>query len=140
MLGLPIPGSSSTWLGAGHTLSKICLFSKDSPVGLPIDSLVDTWKVEKCRLQQSYKYSPDEFIRAVAPKVRSGRAWNAEEVLEGAERDLVCESMLGMVQPGKRAGIGFREWKKPWEKMKFEERRKAANWSGCRKISRKKEL
>ena len=110
-------------------------------MGLPIDSLVDTWKVVKCRLQQSYKYSPDEFIRAVAPKVRSGRAWNAEEVLEEAERDLVCESMLGMVQPGKRAGIGFGEWKKPWEKMNFEERRKAAlAWSGCRKISRKKEL
>ena len=46
--------------------------------------------------------------------------------MEEAERDLVCESMLGMVQPGKRAGIGFGEWKKPWEKMNFEERRKAA--------------
>ena len=40
--------------------------------------------------------------------------------------DLVCESMLGMVQPGKRAGIGFGEWKKPWEKMTFGERREAA--------------
>ena len=115
-----------SWLGAGHTLSRICLFSRDSPVALPIDSLVDTWKVEKCRLQQNYKYSPDEFIRSVAPKVRSGRVWNAEEVLENAERDLVCESMLGMVQPGKRAGIGFGEWKKPWEKMTFGERREAA--------------
>ena len=96
-----------SWLGAGHTLSRLCLFSRDSPIALPIDSLEDTWKVEKCRLQQSYKYSPDEFIRSVAPKVRSGRVWNAEKVLEEAERDLVCESMLGMVQPGNRAGIGF---------------------------------
>ena len=46
--------------------------------------------------------------------------------MEEAERDLVCESMLGMVQPGKRAGIGFGEWKKPWEKMTFGERREAA--------------
>ena len=59
-----------SWLGAGLTLSRICLFSRDSPVALPIDSLVDTLKVEKCRLQQNYKYSPDEFIRSVAPKVR----------------------------------------------------------------------
>ncbi|KAL5247864.1 hypothetical protein ACHWQZ_G019680 [Mnemiopsis leidyi] len=31
-----------------------------------------------------------------------------------------------MVQPGKRAGIGFGEWKKPWKKMNTEERKKAA--------------
>ena len=115
-----------SWLGAGHTLSRLCLFSRDSPIALPIDSLEDTWKVEKCRLQQSYKYSPDEFIRSVAPKVRSGRVWNAEKVLEEAERDLVCESMLGMVQPGNRAGIGFGDWKRPWEKMGPSERNKAA--------------
>ena len=29
------------WLYSGHTLSKICLFSRDSPVWLPIDSFVD---------------------------------------------------------------------------------------------------
>ena len=115
-----------SWLGAGHTLSRLCLFNRDSPIALPIDSLEDTWKVEKCRLQQSYKYSPDEFIRSVAPKVRSGRVWNAEKVLEEAERDLVCESMLGMVQPGNRAGIGFGDWKRPWEKMGPSERNKAA--------------
>ena len=74
-------------MGAGHTLSRLCLSSRDSPIALPIDSLEDTWKVEKCRLQQSYKYSPDEFIRSVAPKVRSGKVWNAEKVLEEAERE-----------------------------------------------------
>jgi hypothetical protein len=81
-----------------------------------------TWKVEKC--QQSYKHSPDEFISVVAPKVRSGRAWEAEKELE-AEQGLVCESMLCMVQPAKRAGIGFGEWKKPCEKMSQRERKKA---------------
>ena len=76
-------------------------------------------------MQQSYKYSPDEFICAVAPKVRSGRAWEAGKELEAAERDLVCESMLGMVHPAKRAGIGFGDWKKPWEKMSQREKKKA---------------
>ena len=51
--------------------------------------------------------------------------WNAEKVLDDAERDLVCESMLGMVQPGNRAGIGFGDWKRPWEKMGPRERNKA---------------
>ena len=42
--------------------------------------------------------------------------WNAEKVLDDAERDLVCESMLGMVQPGSRAGIGFgRDLEKRWD-------------------------
>ena len=48
---------------------------------------------------------PEELICAL--KVRSGRAWNAEEVLGEAERYLVCELMLGMAQSGKRAGIGL---------------------------------
>jgi hypothetical protein len=30
-----------------------------------------------------------------------------------------------MVQPAKRAGIGFGVWKKPWEKMSQRERKKA---------------
>ena len=51
-----------SWLGAGHTLSRRCLFSRDSGVALPIDSLLDTWKVEKCRLQQSYNTSTDPFV------------------------------------------------------------------------------
>ena len=28
---------------------------------------------------------------------------------------MICESMLGMVQPAKRVGIGFGERKQPWE-------------------------
>ena len=52
-------------------------------------------------------------MSSVALKVRSGRVWNAEKVLDDAKRDLVCESMLGMVQPGSRAGIGFGEWERP---------------------------
>ena len=35
------------WLGVGHTLSRICLFSKESGVALPVDSLQNTWKVAK---------------------------------------------------------------------------------------------
>ena len=114
-----------SWLGAGHTLSRLCLFSKDSGVALPIDSLLDTWKVEKCRLQQSYNTSPDEFVRAICPKVRSGQVWKAEDALTNAERDLECEAVRGMVQPHLRAGIGFGEWKKPWEKLSDKEKEKA---------------
>ena len=78
-------------VGCRHSLNWLCLFSRDSLVALPIDSLNDTWKVKNCRLQQSYK-SSDEFTSSVAPKLRSGRVWNAEEV--EADSDLVCESML----------------------------------------------
>ena len=44
--------------------------------------------------------------------VRSGRVWKPETELEEARRDLVCESVRGMVQPQKRVGIGFGDWKK----------------------------
>ncbi len=69
-------------------LSRRCLFSKDSAAGLPIDSLLDTWKVEKCRLQQSYNTSSDTFVTPIEPKVRSGRAWTTGKALEDAKSDL----------------------------------------------------
>ena len=112
------------WLGVGHTLSSTCLFSHTSSVALPIDSLTDTWKLEKCRLLQSYQTSQDDLIRAVQPQVRSGRAWKADVELHEAERDLVCEAVRGMIQPHGRAGIGFGEWKKPWEKMSEREQQR----------------
>ena len=114
-----------SWLGAGHTLSRRCLFSRDSGVALPIDSLLDTWKVEKCRLQQSYNTSTDPFVKSIEPKVRSGRVWTADKALDNAKRDLECEALRGMIQPHFRAGIGFGDWAKPWERMSDKERNEA---------------
>ena len=113
------------WLGVGHTLSRVCLFSKESSVPLPIDSLQDTWKREKCRLLQSYNTSKDKLIQAVRPTVKSGSKWKVEKELDAAERDLVCESVRGMVQPRFRAGIRFGQWNKPWEKMTEKEKQSA---------------
>ena len=114
-----------SWLGAGHTLSRRCLFSRDSCVALPIDSILDTWKVEKCRLQQSYNTSNDDFVSSIEPKVRSGRVWTTEKALDDAKRDLECEAMQGMTQPHFRAGIGFGDWDKPWERMSEKEKNEA---------------
>ena len=114
-----------SWLGAGHTLSRLCLFSNDSGVALPIDSLLDTWKIEKCRLQQSYNTTPDTFVRSIEPKVRSGSVWSAQTTLNNARRDLECEAMRGMTQPHLRAGIGYGEWTKPWERMSDREKQVA---------------
>ena len=36
----------------------------------------------------------------------------------------MCEAVRGMVQPQGRAGIGFAEWKKPWEKMSEREKQR----------------
>ena len=111
-----------SWLGAGHTLSRLCLFSNDSGVALPIDSLVDIWKIEKCRLQQSYNTTPDTFVKSIEPKVRSGKLWSASVALSNARRDLECEAMRGMIQPHFRSGIGFGEWIKPWERLSEREK------------------
>ena len=113
------------WLGVGHTLSRVCFFSRESSVSLPIDSLQDSWKVEKCRLQQSDNTSKDKLIQAVQPTVASGRKWKAVEEIRAAERDLKCEAVRGMVQPHHRAGIGFGEWQKPLERMSEKERQGA---------------
>ena len=36
-----------------------------------------------------------------------------------------CETVRGMVQPHFRAGIGFGEWRKPWERMSEKEKQSA---------------
>ena len=113
------------WLGVGRTLSSFCMFNKQSSVSLPIDSLQDTWKIEKCRLQQSYNTSKDQLVQAVKPIVASGRKWTAAEVIKNAGRDLECEAVRGMVQPHHRAGIGFGDWQKPWDRMSQRERQRA---------------
>ena len=112
------------WLGVGHTLSRACLFSSDSSVSLPLDSLLDTWKVEKCRLQQSYDTSKDSLIQAVRPAVASGRVWSASDTIIAATRDLECEAIRGVLPPHFRAGIGHGDWKKPWQKMSDKERQR----------------
>ena len=82
-----------------------------------LDSLLDTWKIEKCRLQQSYNTTPDTFVKSIEPKVRSGTLWTAQATLSNARRDIECEAMRGMIQPHFRAVIGFGEWIKSWERM-----------------------
>ena len=64
---------------------------------MPIDTDIinDTWKVGKFRLQQSYKYSSDEFIqyslcRSVASKARSAILLDVEKALLETERDSLC--------------------------------------------------
>ncbi|XP_063694224.1 uncharacterized protein LOC134825946 [Bolinopsis microptera] len=128
------------WLGVGHTLSGLCLFSQSSSVALPVSSLTDTWKIEKCRLLQSYQTSKDDLIKAVQPQVRSGRVWRPETELEEARRDLVCESVRGMVQPQKRVGIGFGDWKKPWERMDEREREREVMLRVKENIEREREV
>ena len=70
---------------------RLCLFNKQSPVSLPIDGIVDVWKVEKVRLQQSYNSSKDEAVREIHPEVKSGRKWSAAEELKSAEDELDCD-------------------------------------------------
>ena len=113
------------WLGAGHSLSRLCLFNKETSVCLPLDSLLDVWKVEKCRLQQALLASEDEVVVAVHPLIRSGRKWKVEKELAEAESDVRCESVRGMIPPHPRAGIGFGDWGRPWEKLGEKEKRAA---------------
>ena len=71
---------------------------------------------------QSYNTSGDKLIQAIKPVVAAGRKLKPAEELHAAERDLECEAARGMIQPHHRAGIGFGEWKKPWERMSQKEK------------------
>ena len=113
------------WLGVGHTLSKLCMLSKNSPVAIPLDGLVDVWKVEKVRLQQSLDYARDEVVRRIKPEVRSGRIWSARDELKNAEADVRFEAVRGAVYTGKFQGLGYGDYVQPWEKLSKDDKNKA---------------
>ena len=52
----------------------------------------------------------------------------------------MCEPVRGMVQPHRRAGIGFGEWKKPWEKLSKKEREKEVLLRVRENISKEREV
>jgi hypothetical protein len=72
-------------------------YSTGNRLQLPIRSVVEEFKVTKVRQQITLNESRDKVISGAEIKVRSGRIWNACEMLEEAEWRLQQKDIVGAV-------------------------------------------
>ena len=104
------------WLGVSKSLSSVALFSKDSPLPLPLTSLETEFKRRKVGALFSLKHSTDKNISLNIPKLKTGRKFDAEKCLNDAEIDINVDKLVGTKAIGRR-GLGSRKKTERLQKM-----------------------
>ena len=110
------------WLGLPRSLSSIALYSKATKVQLPLNSVVEEFKITRAREVMLYRDSKDTRVSSAGIVVKTGRKWSAKEAVQRAEARLQHSVIVGNVAVG-RAGLGL--YHRPqYEKASGKEKRK----------------
>lgn len=102
------------WLGILPSFTAVGLFIRSGQLQLPLSSVVEEFKVAKCRALMMYKGSNDEKVRGAGVTTRSGRKWAADTSLAQAEGMLKLKDIIGNPCIG-RQELGtthFQQWGK----------------------------
>ena len=109
------------WLGIPPSFTTIGLYIRSGQLQLPLSSLVEEFKVAKCRLTMTYRDSKDQSINEAGITTRSGRKWAASNAIKEAESSLRTRDIVGLPCIG-RQGLGANQFQ-PWTKAGPKERR-----------------
>ena len=109
------------WLGLPRCLSDAALFGRNA-LQLPLKSITTGYRLEKTRLVLELRQSSDHLVRTAGAKVRTGRAWKAEECVDNAISRLKHKELVGATQQG-RHGLGWGEPTKFWSKASAKDRK-----------------
>ena len=109
------------WLGLPPSFSSIGFYSKSTKLQMPLNSLVEEFKVAKARLFLTLRDSADEKISRAGIEVRTGRKWSVNKAVEQAESSLEHQVIVGATNIG-REGLGMRQQPR-WLKADSQERR-----------------
>ncbi|XP_061917856.1 uncharacterized protein LOC133659137 [Entelurus aequoreus] len=102
------------WLGIPPSFTSTGLYIRSGQLQLPLSSVVEEFKVAKCRLSLTYRDSQDQLIREAGIITRSGRKWAASAAVTQAESSLRTKDTIGSPCTG-RQGLGtshFQQWSK----------------------------
>lgn len=102
------------WLGIPPSFTSVGLYTRSGQVQLPLSSVVEEFKVAKCRVVMMYQDSTDEKVREAGVTTRSGRKWAADTSVAQAESALKLKDVIGNPCVG-RQGLGsthFQQWGK----------------------------
>ena len=73
------------WLGVPPGFTAIGLYSRSSQLQMPLSSVVEGFKVEKCRLVMTLRDSKDKKVSEAGVQTRTGRKWSASTSVSQAE-------------------------------------------------------
>ena len=94
------------WLCLPPGLSTVALYSTSAKLKLPLKSLVEEFKVGKCRTVVSMDESRDPIVQGVQPDVRTGSKWKASVEVADAKYDINIDNLRGSSTIGLH-GFGF---------------------------------
>ena len=93
------------WLGIPPSFSSIGLYSRSSQLQLPLSSVVEEFKVSKCRLVMTLMESNDKKVRKAGVETKTGQKWSANTTVNDAESMLQLRDIVGNTCIG-RQGLG----------------------------------
>ena len=102
------------WLGVPPGFTAIGLYSRSSQLQMPLSSVVEEFKIEKCRLVMTLRNSKDKKVSEAGVQIRTGRKWSASASVSQAESMLTLRDIIGNTCIG-RQGLGidhFQQWEK----------------------------
>ncbi|XP_068595260.1 retrovirus-related Pol polyprotein from type-1 retrotransposable element R2 [Brachionichthys hirsutus] len=102
------------WLGIPPSFTSVGLYNRSGQLQLPLSSVVEEFKVAKCRVAMMYRDSTDDKVRGAGVTTRSGRKWAADASVARAEHLLKLRDIIGNQCIG-RQGLGsthFQQWGK----------------------------
>lgn len=102
------------WLGIPLSFTSLGLYMRSGQLQLPLSSVVEEFKVAKCRQSLTYRDSQDQLTREAGVRTRSGRKWAASTAINQAECSLMTKDIIGNPCIG-RQGLGtayFQQWSK----------------------------
>ena len=108
------------WLGLPPSFSSIGLYSKSTKLQMPLNSLVEEFKVAKARLFLTLRDSADEKISRAGIEVRTWRKWLVNKAVEQAESNLQNQVIVWATNQGREV-IGTRQQPR-WSKADSQER------------------
>ncbi|XP_060084535.1 uncharacterized protein LOC132563801 [Ylistrum balloti] len=109
-----------SWLGVPPSFTAVGLYSKTSQLQLPLSSIVEEFKVAKCRLVMTLKDFTDIKVQKAGMVTKTGRKWSAGATVSKAESTLELQDIVGNIYVGRR-GLGvdhFQQWSKAEGKEK----------------------
>ncbi|XP_045174487.2 uncharacterized protein LOC123535800 [Mercenaria mercenaria] len=109
------------WLGLPPSFTSIGLYGHSNKLQLPINSLVEEFKVAKARLLLTLRDSKDNKISGAGIDIRTGRKWSVSHEVERAESSLKHQDIVGSTNRG-REGLGTRSHQS-WADANLQERR-----------------
>ena len=72
---------------------------------MPLSSVVEEFKIEKCRLVMTLRDSKDKKVSEAGVQIRTGRKWSASASVSQAESMLTLRDTIGNTCIG-RQGLG----------------------------------